>query len=110
MDPLSIAAASGMRARLESLDLLANNLANATTVGYKGDREFYNLYTSAEASADASQVPDADQAEQALYRMQLEAKGTRRSATWGHMWPTSSRRPAGRLRRCWWTRPTGPRK
>ncbi len=47
-----------MRARLESLDLLANNLANATTVGYKSDREFYSIYSSAEASADAMQVPE----------------------------------------------------
>ena len=46
MDPLTIAAASGMRARMESLDLLANNLANASTPGYKADREFYGLYAS----------------------------------------------------------------
>src|SRR5579863_7592327 len=58
MDPLSISAASGMRARMESLDMLANNLANATTVGYKSDREFYSVYSSAEAAADASQVPE----------------------------------------------------
>jgi flagellar basal body rod protein FlgG len=44
MDPLTSAAASGMRARMESLELLANNLANAGTSGYKADREFYNLY------------------------------------------------------------------
>src|SRR5580693_7179317 len=49
MDALSVAAASGMRARMESLDMLANNLANADTSGYKTDREFYNLYTSADA-------------------------------------------------------------
>lgn len=55
MDNLTITAASGMRARMESLDLLANNLANTETGGYKTDREFYNLYVSAEASgADAS--------------------------------------------------------
>jgi flagellar basal-body rod protein FlgF len=58
MDPLSVSAASGMRARMESLDMLANNLANATTVGYKSDREFYSVYASAEASADGSQVPE----------------------------------------------------
>jgi flagellar basal body rod protein FlgG len=40
MDPLLISAASGMRARMESLDMLANNLANASTGGYKSDREF----------------------------------------------------------------------
>lgn len=52
MDSISISAASGMRSRMESLDLLANNLANAETGGYKADREFYSVYTSAEASAD----------------------------------------------------------
>ena len=45
-------AASGLRARLESLDLLANNLANASTAGYKSDRESYGLYVSEEASSD----------------------------------------------------------
>jgi len=34
---------------MESLDMLANNLANAATSGYKGDREFYSLYVSSEA-------------------------------------------------------------
>ena len=29
-----------------SLDLLANNLANSATSGYKIDREFYGLYSS----------------------------------------------------------------
>src|SRR5580658_9226985 len=53
MDNISISAASGMRSRIESLDLLANNLANTETGGYKADREFYSIYTSAEASADA---------------------------------------------------------
>ena len=49
MDPISITAASGMRARMESLDMLANNLANASTGGYKTDREFFGLYVSQEA-------------------------------------------------------------
>ncbi len=49
MDPLTTAAASGMQARLDSLDLLANNLANTSTSGFKADREFYNTYLSAEA-------------------------------------------------------------
>jgi flagellar basal-body rod protein FlgF len=53
MDSISISAASDMRSRMESLDLLANNLANTETSGYKADREFYSVYTSAEASADA---------------------------------------------------------
>jgi len=55
MDSLSLTAASGMRARMESLELLANNLANASTGGYKSDSEFYGLYVSADAAA-----PEAD--------------------------------------------------
>jgi flagellar basal-body rod protein FlgF len=51
MDGISISAASGMRSRMQSLDLLANNLANVETGGYKADREFYSVYTSAEAEA-----------------------------------------------------------
>lgn len=44
MDTLLINAASGMKARMESLDMLANNMANSGTAGFKTDREFYNLY------------------------------------------------------------------
>jgi flagellar basal-body rod protein FlgF len=54
MDPLAAMAASGMRSRMESLDLLANNLANASTGGYKADREFYSLYAAPEAEGDSS--------------------------------------------------------
>jgi flagellar basal-body rod protein FlgF len=49
MDRLTISAASGMRARMESLEMLANNLANTSTSGYKADREFYSLYLAPEA-------------------------------------------------------------
>jgi len=55
MDPLLISAASGMRSRMESLEMLSNNLANATTGGYKTDREFYSLYTAAEAAEPAEE-------------------------------------------------------
>jgi flagellar basal body rod protein FlgG len=44
MDALMISAASGMKARMDSLDMLANNVANTNTTGFKADREFYNLY------------------------------------------------------------------
>ena len=54
MDPLPSAAASGIRARLESLDMLANNIANSSTPGFKADREFYGLYLSAEAANSPS--------------------------------------------------------
>ncbi|HET9319988.1 MAG TPA: flagellar hook-basal body complex protein, partial [Bryobacteraceae bacterium] len=60
MDALSIAAASGLRSRMETLDMLANNLANSTTGGFKLDREFYSLYVSSEAQAsspDPTTVP-----------------------------------------------------
>jgi flagellar basal-body rod protein FlgF len=52
MDPLSVLAAGGIRSRMESLDLLANNLANASTTGYKVDREFYTLFTGDREEAD----------------------------------------------------------
>ncbi len=44
MDSLMISAASGMKARMDSLDMLANNVANSGTSGFKADREFYSLY------------------------------------------------------------------
>lgn len=36
---------------MESLELLANNVANAATGGYKADREFYNLYAASETDS-----------------------------------------------------------
>jgi len=54
MDPLTAIAASGLRSRMESLEMLANNVANASTAGYKGDREFYSLYIAPEANTDAT--------------------------------------------------------
>jgi flagellar basal-body rod protein FlgF len=50
MDNLGIAAVSGLRSRMSSLDLLANNLANSATAGYKSDREFYGSYASDDAT------------------------------------------------------------
>jgi flagellar basal body rod protein FlgG len=50
MDALTIAASSGLRSRMQSLDLLANNLANTATSGFKRDQEFYGLYSSAESN------------------------------------------------------------
>jgi flagellar basal-body rod protein FlgF len=48
MDPLTTAAASGLQARLDALDILANNLANTSTSGFKADREFYSTYLAPE--------------------------------------------------------------
>lgn len=59
MDSLSMTAASGMRARMESLDMLANNIANSETGGYKTDREFYNIYTSLDATGANGEDPSA---------------------------------------------------
>jgi flagellar basal-body rod protein FlgF len=53
MDQLLVSAASGMKARMESLDMLANNIANSGTAGFKSDREFYNLYESQLPSIEA---------------------------------------------------------
>ncbi|MGA3188952.1 MAG: flagellar hook basal-body protein [Bryobacteraceae bacterium] len=44
MDQLLVTAASGMKSRMDSLDMHANNMANSGTPGFKTDREFYNLY------------------------------------------------------------------
>jgi flagellar basal-body rod protein FlgF len=49
-----------MKSRMESLEMLANNVANSGTAGFKSDREFYNLYVSQDAldgSAEANR-PD----------------------------------------------------
>jgi flagellar basal-body rod protein FlgF len=61
MDNLTVSAAGGMQSRMQSLDMLANNLANTETGGYKTDREFYNVYVSQEAGGaedgSASSLP-----------------------------------------------------
>ena len=58
MDPLIVSAAGGLQSRMDSLSLLANNLANAASSGYKSDREFYGLYASAEADTDLGTAPN----------------------------------------------------
>jgi len=49
MDALTAAAASGIQSRMQSLDILSNNLANASTPGFKADAESYGLYYSADS-------------------------------------------------------------
>jgi flagellar basal-body rod protein FlgF len=44
--------ASGLRARLEALDMLANNVANASTAGFKRDGEFYGIFRGEVDAAD----------------------------------------------------------
>jgi len=66
MDLLTAAAAAGLRSRTEALDVLANNLANAQTTGYKADRELYARYQTGEAFdahtawQDVGVLPDLD--------------------------------------------------
>lgn len=55
MDPLTTAAANGLQASMDSIDMLANNMANASTGGFKADREFYSTYLAPELS-DSSQA------------------------------------------------------
>lgn len=59
MDPIHSIAASGLRSRLESLELLSNNLANTNTAGYKQDSEFYGLYRSQVVEQDAASADPA---------------------------------------------------
>jgi flagellar basal-body rod protein FlgF len=54
MDQISVLAAGGIRSRMQSLDVVANNLANSSTSGYKSDGEFYSMFASEAASDDGS--------------------------------------------------------
>ena len=45
------AAFTGLVARLEALDVIANNLANVNTTGFRGQREFYSAITANLANA-----------------------------------------------------------
>jgi flagellar basal-body rod protein FlgF len=46
MDSGFYSAFTALAARMQSLDLLANNLANVNTVGYKSQKEFYRAFTA----------------------------------------------------------------
>ncbi len=59
MDPLTSAAAGGLQARMDSIDILANNLANASTSGFKVDREFYSTYLAPEIAGASDTVGEA---------------------------------------------------
>ena len=47
MNPALLNAAAGMRARMETLDVIGNNIANAGATGFKADQEFYRLFDAA---------------------------------------------------------------
>lgn len=50
MDPGYYVAAGSLKARSFQLDVVANNLANAATVGYKPDRPFFAVFNKAAGS------------------------------------------------------------
>jgi flagellar basal body rod protein FlgG len=66
MDLLSSAAAAGLRSRAEALEMLANNIANAQTTGFKADRELYSNYQTAEAWDADTKWADPNAARQDL--------------------------------------------
>ena len=57
MDSTTSILASGLRTRAESLDIVANNLANSGTPAFKSELERYTLYGSEEA-VNANGGPD----------------------------------------------------
>lgn len=56
MDPLTASAASGLQSRMDSFDMLANNLANASTSGFKADGEFYSTYLAPGIASQADPI------------------------------------------------------
>lgn len=64
MDSGYYAACSGLLARMQALDVTANNLANVSTAGYKSENEFYGALN---ASLSQGQVPGS-QLNQAVNR------------------------------------------
>ena len=57
MEPFTLLVASGLRTRLDSLEMLANNLANLSTPGFKLDREFYSVFITQTALANVTPDP-----------------------------------------------------
>src|SRR3954463_12493896 len=56
MDPLTTAAAGGIQSRMEALDMLANNLANTASSGFKADREFYSTYLGPDLATESNPI------------------------------------------------------
>lgn len=49
MDPSYYVAAGSLKARAYQLDTISNNIANASTVGYKTERTFFSIFNKAAA-------------------------------------------------------------
>ena len=56
MDALTSAAASGLQSRMDALDMLANNISNSSTGGFKADREFYGSYLAPELANESNPI------------------------------------------------------
>lgn len=54
MDHIATTAAAGMIARMRSLDLVANNLANAATSGYKAEHDYHQILGDPSVSGGGS--------------------------------------------------------
>jgi flagellar basal body rod protein FlgG len=78
MDNTTSILTSGLRARAEMLDLLANNLANSNSVAFKAEMERYSLYSSEAAVAAnggaefSAQMPDLQKSWISFSQGQLE--------------------------------------
>jgi flagellar basal-body rod protein FlgF/flagellar basal-body rod protein FlgG len=59
MDSGFYSAFTGLAARMESLDLLANNLANVNTAGYKSEKEFYRAFSASVTNRGLTPVNQA---------------------------------------------------
>ena len=59
MDSGFYSAFTGLAARMQSLDLLANNLANVDTAGYKSQKEFYRAFSASLRNHGLTQVNQA---------------------------------------------------
>ncbi len=51
MDPAYYVAAGSLKARSFQMEVVANNLANSATVGYKADRSFFSVFNKAAGSS-----------------------------------------------------------
>ena len=74
-----------MRAQMETLEVVGNNIANASTHGYKADRDFYRLFLSAQAQADPltgqiSRMPSSRA--QPLISTRAPSSPPKRRSTW----------------------------
>jgi flagellar basal-body rod protein FlgF len=59
MDSGFYSAFTGLAARMQSLDLLANNLANVNTAGYKAQKEFYRAFAASLSNRSLTPVNQA---------------------------------------------------